>query len=212
MKKSLQGLVSVVLLGIILLDSCKKDPLSMLSNNDTRIYITNYDTTANFSSYQTFSVNDSVAVIQNNQLYGRELTAYDTAVKNAVIQQLVQRGYRQVSKSGAPDLAVDISRVYNTSTGLFSYPDYWYDYGDYWDPYYWGYPGYGYYAPYDVGTYTIVNGGLEIDVLDLRNAAVNGNKIKSVWTGLIRGEEVFTPSAVAAETAGLFDQSRYFKH
>jgi len=197
---------------ILAFASCKKDPLNNLTNDESRIYITNYDTTARFSAYKTFSIADSVDVIENNQLVGRELAAFDSAVTIAVSRNLQQRGYQLVARETSPDLAVNVSRVYNTSTGVFSYDDYWGTYGSYWDPYYWGYPGYGYYAPYAVGIYTIQTGGLEIDLLDLKNAAVNGNKILAVWTGLARGEQVFRTANSAAEVDALFSQSTYLKN
>ena len=199
------------LLGITLLNSCKKDPLNNLTNDESRIYITNYDTTASFSSYGTFSNADSVDVIQDNQFAGREKGTFDSTVINAVAQLMQQRGYQQVAVKSSPDLAINISRVYNTSTGIFSYGDYWDYYGGYWDPYYWGYPGYGYYDPYAVGVYTIQSGGLEIDMLDLKNATANGNKLKAIWTGLARGEQVFNRANAANEVTALFEQSAYLK-
>jgi hypothetical protein len=199
------------LLGITLLNSCKKDPLNNLTNDESRIYITNYDTTASFSSYGTFSLADSVAVIQDNQLTGREKSVFDSTVINTVARLMQQRGYQQVAVKSSPDLAINISRVYNTSTGVFSYGDYWDYYGGYWDPYYWGYPGYGYYDPYAVGVYTIQSGGLEIDMLDLKNATANGNKLKAIWTGLARGEQVFNRANAANEVTALFEQSAYLK-
>ena len=199
------------LLGITLLNSCKKDPLNNLTNDESRIYITNYDTTASFSSYGTFSIADSVDVIQDNQLTGREKSAFDSTVINAVAQLMQQRGYQQVAVKSNPDLAINISRVYSTSTGVFSYGDYWDYYGGFWDPYYWGYPGYGYYDPYAVGVYTIQSGGLEIDMLDLKNATANGNKLKAIWTGLARGEQVFNRANAVNEVTALFEQSAYLK-
>ncbi|MHA4808636.1 DUF4136 domain-containing protein [Flavitalea flava] len=220
MKKSLSTksrqktgwLAGGVLVAILAFNSCKKDALNNLTNEESRIYITNYDTTASFSSYKTFSITDSVAVIQDNQLLGKELKAFDTAVIASVSQSIQQRGYQLVSRESGPDLAINVSRVYNTSTGVFSYPDYWGYYGSYWDPYYWGYGGYGYYSPYAVGIYSIQTGGLEIDILDLKNAASHANKIASVWTGLARGEQVFTTANAATEVKALFDQSAYLKN
>ena len=208
------GLLTVMLAsGVVLtFSSCKKDPLNNLSNDESRIYISNYDTTANFASYKTFSVTDSVDVIQDNQLYGRERNTFDSTVITTLSQLLTQRGYTLVSRESSPDLAVDVSRVYNTSTGVFSYADYWDYYDSFYDPYYWGYPGYGYYDPYVVGVYTIQSGGLEIDLLDLKNATANGNKIKTLWTGLARGEEVFKTANAAAEVQALFAQSTYLKN
>lgn len=196
---------------MLFVDSCKKDPLNNLTNEESRIYITNYDTTANFSSYTTFSVADSVTIVQDNQLAGRSYDAYDVNVINAMTQTMTQRGYQLVSKSANPDLAVNISRVYSSSTVLFSYTDYWDYYGSYYDPYYWGYPGYGYYDPYAVGAYTVNSGGLEIDLLDLKNASANGNKLVGIWTGLARGEQVFSPNNASSEVSLLFSQSAYLK-
>jgi len=201
------------LLTMVIFGSCRKDPLKNLTNDESRIYISNYDTTARFSSYTTFSITDSVDVIQDNQLYGRERAAFDSAVITAIDQNMQQRGYQLVNRESAPDLAINVSRVYNTSTGVFSYGDYWDYYGGYYDPYYWGYGGYGYYPPYyAVGVYSIQSGGLEIDLLDLKNASDNGNKIKPIWTGLARGEQVFRTANAAAEVQALFDQSIYLKH
>ncbi|HTI12913.1 MAG TPA: DUF4136 domain-containing protein [Puia sp.] len=200
------------LLAILSFSSCKKDPLNNLSNDESRIYVTNYDTTANFSSYKTFSIADSVDVIQDNQLLGKELGSFDTAVISTISQLMQQRGYQLVSRETSPDLAFNISKVISTSTGIFSYPDYWDFYGSYYDPYYWGYPGYGYYSPYAVGVYTIQTGGLEIDLLDLKNAATHGNKLTAIWTGLARGEQVFKTANASAEVGALFSQSTYLKN
>ena len=196
---------------LVALYSCKKDPLNNLSSNDSRIYITNYDTAANFGSYQTFSIEDSVNVIVNDQSLGNQLNTYDSTVISEVARMMKSRGYSVVDKSGKPDLAVNVSRVTNTSTGIISYPDYWDGYGGFYDPYYWGYPGYGYYAPYIIGAYTIRDGGLEIDILDLKNATSQGNKIQALWSGLARGAAVFNTANASAEVDTLFSQSPYLK-
>ena len=46
---------------------CSKEPLNHLTAEETRIYVTNYDSVANFSAYKTYSIADSVAVIDNGQ-------------------------------------------------------------------------------------------------------------------------------------------------
>jgi len=211
MKRELCGFGFGALLGIMLLNGCRKDPLNHLSNDESRIYVTNYDTTVDFSSYSTYAIADSVDVIENNQLSGRSAEGFDTTVVRLVTNALNQAGYRPVSRTATPDLAVDISRIYNSSTAIFDYGDYWDYYGSYWDPYYWGYPGFGYYDPYAVGVYTITTGALEIDMLDLKNASTQGNKIRVIWTGLARGEQVFNTANAPVEIAALFSQSSYLK-
>jgi hypothetical protein len=209
--KKLAGFSGFAVILLIVFEGCKKEPLNNLSNDESRIYVSNYDTAANFGSYRTFSLDDSVNIIEDDQLLGKKLGAYETNVLNTVRQMMQSRGYQLVDNDSKPDLAVNIAKVTSTSTGVFSYPDYWDSYGSFYDPYYWGYPGYGYYAPYMIGIYTIQSGGLEIDILDLKNAAANGDKIQVIWTGLARGEDVFNPGNGAAEVNALFNQSDYLK-
>jgi hypothetical protein len=198
--------------GLLALTSCKKDPVKNLEGDEGQIYITKHSDSVNFGAFHTFSIADSVAVISNNQLQGKVLTDVDAAYINAVKDQLVQRGYTQVAKNQNPDLGITVSRIYNTSTGVFDYGSYWDPYyGSYWDPYYWGYGGYGYYFPsYYYGTYSITEGAMSIDIFNLKDAKET-NRISNVWNGLIRGSGVFGISTASKGVKALFDQSTYFK-
>jgi uncharacterized lipoprotein YajG len=131
----------------VLAGSCSKEPLNNLTQEESRIYITNHNDSVNFQSFKTFSIADSVAVIENGRLVEKATTNVDAAFIAAVKQQMQQRGFTLVNRTQSPDLGINVNRVYTTSTGIFSYNDYWGGYGGYWDPYYWGYPGYGYYVP-----------------------------------------------------------------
>lgn len=202
--------MSVAVASMLVLAGCSKDPLKNMTEEESRIYITNRDSTANFSSYATFSVTDSVAVINNNKLEKKSLNDADQGFINAVKANLQSRGYTLVNKDQHPDLGINISRVYNTYTGIVSYPDYWGGYPGIWDPWYWGYPGYGYYWPGYYGVYSIKEGALSIDALDLKNAE-SDKKIKGIWNGLIRGSGIFRPGNGDSQIKALFDQSPYFK-
>lgn len=208
MKNILLTISAVASLG--LLGSCTKEPLNNLSESESRIYITNHDSTAVFGSYKTFSVVDSVTVISNNRLEGKAISDYDAAVITAVKSRMQQQGYTLVNKDQHPDLGINVSRIYNTTTGIFSYGDYWGGYYGFWDPFYWGYPGYGYGFPGYYGTYSITEGALSLDALDLKDAGAD-KKIKGVWSGLARGSGVFRVSNVTGQINSLFDQSPYFK-
>ncbi len=204
-------LACIALCAGIFAAGCKKEPLNNLSNEETRIYVTQVDSSARFQGYKTFSIADSADIIEDNQFLGRQLGPYESGLIAQLSQSLQQRGYTLVPKASNPDLAVNVSEVSNTSTGLFSYSDYWDNYGLYYDPYYWGYPGYGYYPPTFIGSYSIESGGLEVDILDLKNAAANGNKLKLLWSGLVRGEDIFNPANAPAEAKALLEQSSYIK-
>jgi hypothetical protein len=207
MKKT--GALLAVVAMMLLLGACRKDAVSNLSTEESRIYITDHDSTVNFSLYKTYSISDSVAVIDDNHST-RQLDDADAAYVASVKKYMDQLGYTQVDKNSHPDLGVDISHIINTSTGVVSYPDYWGYYDSYYDPYYWGYGGYDYYVPYSYDVYTVREGALSIDLLDLKNAA-STNKINLVWTGVIRGEGIFNASTAESQVKALFDQSPYLK-
>ncbi|HRP54940.1 DUF4136 domain-containing protein [Agriterribacter sp.] len=201
------GVVCIGLLG-----SCTKDPLKNMTNEESRIYITNYDSTVNFEAFKTYSISDSVAVVSNGSLREKTLTETDAAFLQAIKDNMQQRGYELVGKDDHPDLGINISSVFNGQTGVISYPSYWGYYNRYWDPYYWGYGGYDYYFPYtSYAIYQIREGALSIDMVDLKDANSN-KKIEGVWNGLIRGEAIFNASTAASQVKALFDQSPYIKN
>lgn len=191
----------------VLAGSCSKEPLNNLTQEESRIYITNHNDSVSFQAFKTFSIADSVAVIENGQLAEKATTNVDLAFIAAVKQQMQQRGYTLVDRSQNPDLGINVNRVYTTSTGIFSYNDYWGGYGGYWDPYYWGYPGYGYYVP-SYGVYQSTEGALSIDIIDLKDAAVH-QQLKGIWSGLIRGSGIFNANTAGSQVKALFDQSAY---
>lgn len=209
MKSSILTIPAIVVCAAWL-SGCSKEPLNHLTPEETRIYVTNFDSAADFGSYKTYSIADSVAVIDNGRLT-RQLTTSDQAYINAVNKYMQQRGYILTSNSASPALALTVNRIYNTSTGVITYGDY-YDnyYGSYWDPFYWGYGGYGYYVPYGYTVYQVTEGAVSIDMLDLKNAKSNG-KIGLVWNGLVRGDGIFSEINADAQVKALFDQSSYLK-
>jgi hypothetical protein len=208
--KRKSGLWLSIVAFITIFSSCSKDPLSNLSEEESRIYITNYDSTANFSSFKTYSISDSV-VVNNNGQVSRQSNSQDQAFISAVKSEMQARGYTLVSKTSNPDIGINVNRIYNTSTGVVAYRDYYdYNYGSYYDPYYWGYPGYGYYTPYSYATYSVKEGALSVDMLDLKNAAAK-NKIEVIWTGLIRGSGIFDATTAGSQVKALFNQSPYLK-
>ncbi len=188
---------------------CSKEPLNNLTEDESRIYITDHDSSVNFSNYKTYSISDSVAVIENGKAT-MQLDNSDVAYIGAVKKYMTAAGFTLVDKSQDPDLGVNVNHIINTTTGVISYGDYWDDYGGYWDPYYWGYGGYGYYVPYGYSVYQINEGAISINLLDLKNAAAS-NKIDVAWTGLIRGPGIFNSTVADNQVKALFDQSPYLK-
>ncbi|RYF45142.1 MAG: DUF4136 domain-containing protein [Chitinophagaceae bacterium] len=208
MKKYAKPIAAFVMLAVVLI-GCSKDPLRDMTEDESRIYITNRDSTVSFTSFKTFSISDSVAVISNNQLAGRERTQFDQRIVEAVTNEMTSKGYTLVQRDADPDLGINVSRLYNSSTGIISYPNYWGGYYDYYDPFYWGYPGYGYAFP-NYGVYQITEGALSIDVLNFKDAE-QSKTIKGIWNGLVRGSGVFVSANAPNHVRALFDQSPYLR-
>ena len=193
----------------LLLFGCVKEPIENLTQEESRIYVTNYDTAVSFSNYSTFRMADSIAIIVNNQLESRERTGGDAQFIDAVAAALEQKGYTRVTDQSA-DMGVTVSSITNTSTQLVSYNDYGGYYGSYWDSFYWGYNDYSYYFPTYYGVYETGETALAIDIVDLKNAS-QGNQIRVVWSGLIRGSGIFSSQNSNSQIAALFSQSPYLQ-
>jgi Domain of unknown function (DUF4136) len=202
-------MATAVVAAAMALGSCTKDPVSKLNAEESRIYITNHDSTVSFSNFKTFSIADSVAIISNGKLKEKTSDSYDARLIAAVSEAMTQRGYTRVANNRQPDLGININNIINTYTGFVDYGNYYDGYYGYWDPYYWGYPGYGYYGSY-IGTYQVNEGVISIDMFDLKDASAN-TKIKSVWNAVVRGEGIFNEASIGTSVQAVFSQSDYLK-
>src|SRR6185437_7555436 len=116
MKKTILFLLGLAGSSIIY-PGCSKQPLDNLTNDESRIYITDHDSTVNFSNYKTYSISDSVAVIDNRNST-HELNDVDQAYIGAVKKYMNQMGYILTDKNNNPDVGVDVSRIIITDTGI----------------------------------------------------------------------------------------------
>ncbi len=207
-----------ILMGVVLIASvgfvaCQKDPLKNLTASESRIYITNRDSTVNFSEFSTFSIADSVGVIEDNRGLGKSREDFDASVIDAFRAAMVARGFTEVPRTSDPDLGITVSRIYSNYTGVVAYPNYWDSYGGFYDPFYWGYGGYSYYDPIYYGptyysTYQVTQGALSIDMLNLKDAPTD-NTIRPVWSALSRGSAVFNPATIETQINAFMEQSPY---
>lgn len=203
-----KGFYGIVAMAALLVMSCTKDPGRQLEGDETGVYITNRASGTDFSQYSTFALADSVVVLDNNQLVEMVRTDFDASFINAVASQMQARGYTRVDHGADPDLGLTVSRIYNDYTGIVNYNDYWGYYGGYWDPFYWGYPGYNYGYPGFYGVYTITDGAVTVDMIDLKNADAN-SQLRLIWNGLVRGTGTFNTTRAEAHATALFTQSPY---
>ena len=211
MKNEKFSLLALTCAVALLATSCRKDTIN-LTDAESRVYITKHDSTINFANYHTFRIADSVSVTKDGKLAAHTFSTYDSTIISAISQVMVQRGYQLLTGSSqTPDIGINVSKIITDYTGVISYGDFWGGYGNYWDPYYWGYGGYGYYFPYTFGTYTFREGALSIDMLDLKNPNPSTHKLNTIWSGLGYGTGIFNTANINEEVQALFNQSPYIQ-
>ena len=167
-----------VLLMAIYLQGCIKEPdYDELSSNF--VVISNTDSLAKFSSYNTYYISDSVAIINSDGVDTIRKDQYTQQLVDAVKKNMSQRGYTFVPKSLKPDLGMNLGVAKNTYVGVI-YSGWWDYYYGWWDPWYWGWY-YPYYYPWAT-YYSVTTGTVIATMIDLKNANANQN-LRILWTG-----------------------------
>ena len=172
---------------VIFMMSCANYPGLDSRLAEDLVDITKYDVGTSFTQFKTFSVVDSLTVINNFHDSTKVLTPQVLALLNQITWNMQARGYTLVDrKTGHPDLGINVGAVIVTSVSNY-YPGWYWDYG-YYDPGFWGYPAYYYWYPYyppAVSSYS--TGTVIIEMLDLKNAPAHNNKLYVVWVAVVRG-------------------------
>ncbi|ACT93979.1 DUF4136 domain-containing protein [Dyadobacter fermentans] len=201
MFKKASFLLLIVGLGFM---SCSKDPISDLSNEESLVYITNHDKAANFSQYKTFSIVDSVLVVENNRA-GTSLDDIDRAMLQRLITNMQNMGYKYVSRTQNPDVGINVSWITNTYLNVVSQPLSSY-YGGYWGGYGYGFPSY-------YGYYQTSESSWLISMLDFKNPQTtpSGKTFNVIWDAQIRGSAIGDQALVDKMADSIFGQSEYLK-
>ncbi len=204
-------MLSALAVAAVFISSCRKEPLNDMTAEESRIYVTNYDEKADFTSFKTFSIVDSVAVISNREASKKELTQYDKQLLAQLKSQMQSRGYTLVDKAAKPDLAMNVSRIDVTSTSIGYNPGYWAGFPGYWDAGYWGYPGFNYWFPSYYSVFRYNEKSVAIDLVDLKNAKSGNNQLTAIWNAMLRGTGVWNGNNIDSMVKSIFDQSQYLK-
>lgn len=200
MFKKASFLLLIVGLGLM---SCSKDPISDLSNEESLVYITNHDQSANFSQYKTFSIVDSVLIVENNRA-GTSLDDIDRAMLQRLITNMQSMGYKYVSRKDNPDVGINVSWITNTYLNVYqplsSY------YGGYWGGFGYGYPSYYNY-------YETSESSWMISMLDFKNpkTTASGKTFNVIWDAQIRGSAIGDQNLIDKMADSIFGQSGYLK-
>jgi hypothetical protein len=184
------------------MSSCTKDPLTGLSDTDSQVFITNRDKTADYKQYKTFSVVDSVSVVQDNYRTSA-LTSLDQDMLIRIVSNMEKLGYRFVDAKSKPDVGINLARVTDTSVNVVSQPV----------SSYWGYGGgYGYGYPSYYSYYETQESYWSMSMLDLKNVDTVTKQVKVVWDAQIRGGALANEAYVDQMVDAVFSQSNYLKN
>ncbi|PWJ59284.1 uncharacterized protein DUF4136 [Dyadobacter jejuensis] len=200
MKNQIISIALILFTG--LLSSCNDDPVADLSSEESLVYYTNRDKSVDFIQYKTFSVADSILVIQNNR-QGYSLTSIDKDMLEGIIANMKALGYTYVGPNDNPDLGLTASWISDTYLNVASIPI----------SSYWGYGGYGYgygYPSYYQYYQTQENYWL-VNMLDFKNADTTKKSFPVVWNAQIKGNDIENPLLINTMVDALFSQSPYLK-
>lgn len=185
----------IILVLLIIGFSCDSPDIDQLS--DDFIVSTNYDPEANFSNYSTYVISDTIALFSNDP----DDTILDSDAARPIISairaNMSERGFQFAERNANPDLGVIVYTFSNVNLVNIPTGYWWNSPGWYWDPYYFGGYGYGYgypyyYYPYSY-TYAYQNGGLMVEIVDLKSYQQNNNRYRVLWSmyagGVLSGND-----------------------
>ncbi len=186
--------------------SCRKYPdTGSLSNSF--VVQTSKEPGANFGSYKTYYISDTIALITTNPNDSLWTDADAKQLVSTVKAAMDARGYTLVPNNHLhPDLGLGLTAIKDLNIGVV-YPGYWWGY---WGGCYWGYcgypPYYGYGAVYSIPTGTII-----LDMIDLKNASAN-TQLSVLWSSVMSGGLGNTNNDIQLGIEAInqaFDQSPY---
>ena len=201
----------LLIICLVVFFACRKIPdTSELSVNF--VVQTAKEPGANFSSYKTYYISDTIALKTTNP---NDTLWFDDDAKQlaeAVKSNMAARGYTLVTSShNTPDLGLGLTVIKDLNIGVI-YPGWWWGY---WGGCYWGYCGYPPYYPwYGSGVvYTIPTGTIVLDMIDLKNAAAN-EKLYVPWGSVMSGGLGYTSDDIQLGIGAInqaFTQSPYIQ-
>lgn len=206
----MKRLLILLLIGLFaqFMVSCYPEGANNVEDYD--VAITNYDKSADFATFTTFSIPDTIVYFSNDK-ESQFNHSYDQQIVDLVTKNFTDRGYVQVDTNESPSFVVNISAFSNINYAY--YVDNWYNNWNW----YWGWWGsssfYPYYPWYPVSVYSYRTGSVVIDMISTTPRA--DDKVGVVWSGvadgLLQGSNNLVLSRLNTQINQCFVQSPYLK-
>ena len=201
------GLMLTVSLALFM-SSCYPEGADTVEDYD--VAITNYDKGADFSSFSTFAIPDTIVYFANDKNAKLD-HQFDEQIIQVVTDNFIKRGYTKVENPETASFIVTVSAFSNVNYSY--YIDNWYNNWNW----YWGWwPGGAfnpYYPWYPVSVYAYQNGSVVIDMIS--TTARSDNKVNVIWSGiadgLLQGTQQSIINRVNTQLNQCFIQSPYLK-
>jgi hypothetical protein len=193
--------------------ACRKEAATdQLS--ETYTVLTHRDPAADFTSYRTFFLSDTITYINDNPFDSILTGTGASNLAASVRSELENRGYGPVPLDSAPDLAVQLTIIENTSYYSAVYPvGSWWGAPGYFDPFYYGY-NYPYAYGYYVQNYSVSSGAVICELVDLKNANQQ-QELRIIWEasllGAFEGSENYNINRAIAGFRQAIQQSPYLR-
>ena len=204
--------VLFILLAVITTFACKKIPDTNELSSKFAV-ITSRSKEANFSSYKTYFISDTISYISNKPGADTIITGGTAKqIQDVIKENMASRGYTLVARNANPDLGLVSLALRDVNTGVIYPPGWWWGYPGYPGGCYWGcyppfYPIYPSYYQYSVGDFII-------ETFDLKNGDANNN-LQTIWynqnSGVLSSKDQTNIDRTIEAINQAFDQSPYFK-
>lgn len=203
----------VLLMAPLAFASCEKDADTDKLDNNFVVY-TNYDKNANFSSFNTYYLPDSILIIGDKKEaeYWNDENAQ--LIINTYATNMANRGYLRTDNKEEADLGLQVSYVKSTYfVTNYGEPQWWWGYPGYWGVPYWGDWGDWYY-PYAI-TYSYSTGSFVTELLNLDAPQGQNAQLPVLWTaymsGVLSGSTSVNVELAIEAVDQAFTQSDYLK-
>lgn len=200
-----------LLLAFLVLSSCEKDADMDKLDNDYLVY-TNFDKKADFQSFRTYYLPDSILVIGDRKEAEYWKDNHAQEILAAYQDNMNRYGYIRVDNREMADLGLQVSYIKSTYYFTdYGNPYWWWDYPGYWGAPYWG-DWIGCYYPYAV-SYNYSTGSFITEILNLNAPEGKAEKLPVVWssymTGLLSGFTAVNTQLAVRGVNQAFSQSSY---